>query len=199
MTTALDVRDGDIIATQGFRCRVSGVRHIECDPDGGMIGLWHEESTGERVARYTLHSEPNAEYPRPLPTGYEGMNSGGNRRAGVTIFQPAFDVVPASEWLDWLLYDRGELVWSQAWQLRRGSQVFTVRAVPGRFSLECETWCDPPRQPEEDFYPLPIGVYRSLAAAIDAAGRYLYAPEVVRPAPVPALVLCVLSCDEIPF
>jgi hypothetical protein len=70
--TALDVREGNVIYTEGYRCRVSDVS-IVADP----------YRFGEFVARYTLTSEPDAEHPRTLPPGYEGMRSGGNHRATV--------------------------------------------------------------------------------------------------------------------
>lgn len=68
--SALDVKDGDIIRTSGYRCRVSNVQHIE--------------HNGEKIARYTLHSAPLSGE-RKLPPGFEGMRSGGNALAGVYI------------------------------------------------------------------------------------------------------------------
>lgn len=73
MTSALDVKNGDVLNMYGHRVRVSNVEHFETER-----GL---------TARYKLTSEPNAEYPKPLPPGYEGMQSGGNRLAAVGILE----------------------------------------------------------------------------------------------------------------
>lgn len=67
--TALEVKDGDIITTEGFRCRVSDVEHYE----------------NGTVARYTLHSAPSDWRPRCLPAAYEGMRSGGNCQRIITL------------------------------------------------------------------------------------------------------------------
>ncbi len=74
--TALDVVDGDIIYNCGYRCRVTNVEHYPDNP--------HLTGRGP-TARYTLTSEPTEYSPRTLPQTYEGMTSGGNSLADVTI------------------------------------------------------------------------------------------------------------------
>lgn len=63
----LDVNVGDILYVRGYRVVASEVGR--------------EEKT---VARYTLHSAPNEAMPKRLPTGYEGMRSGGNQWVDLT-------------------------------------------------------------------------------------------------------------------
>lgn len=75
MATPLDVRENDIVIHMGYRCRATNVRHI---PEEQFTST---PAGSGPVARYTLTSEPNADYPKPLPVGYEGMTSGGNRLA----------------------------------------------------------------------------------------------------------------------
>ncbi len=87
--TALDVCDGDVIVETGYLVRVSDcvcyVRNYLRALTGGEFAKY-ETSPGNThtlpVARYKLHSIPGEQ---PLPTGYEGMNAGGNKFAGVTI------------------------------------------------------------------------------------------------------------------
>lgn len=71
--TPPDVKENDIIATQGFRCVATQVSHYE--------------ENGKTVARYTLHSAPSERMPHELPHGYEGMRSGGNDLASVWILE----------------------------------------------------------------------------------------------------------------
>lgn len=77
--TAMDVKEGDIVISQGYRCRASNVKHYRAD-EGGMAG-------DLPYARYTLHSEPDKDYPNRLPGGYEGGCYGGNKRVGVGILR----------------------------------------------------------------------------------------------------------------
>jgi hypothetical protein len=70
--TALDVVEGDVIYMSGYRCRVSDVK---------LYPATGNQTTD--VARYTLRSEPDARSGKRLPTGYEGMRSGGNHLARV--------------------------------------------------------------------------------------------------------------------
>ncbi len=75
--TALEVKDGDIVIMGGCRCRVSDVKHYEQDPK--------RFEPGSKVARYTLTSEPNEQWPKKLPTGYNGEKYGGNKLMQVLI------------------------------------------------------------------------------------------------------------------
>lgn len=78
--TALDVTEGDIVIKAGCRCRATNVRQF--DPTAGVL---HPASNNGPVARYTLTSEPNAEWPNRLPGGYDGGTYGGNKNMGVLI------------------------------------------------------------------------------------------------------------------
>jgi len=72
-TTALDVKNGDVIYLWGCRCEVSNVQWYNRDEMGRPC---------EPFQQYTLHS---ADGDLRLPAGYEGMTSGGNRWAYVDI------------------------------------------------------------------------------------------------------------------
>jgi len=78
--TAVDVKEGSILIKHGFRCRASNVRHL---PESQFSGV--AKTPEGVVARYTLTSEPNADYPRQLPLPYEGGTYGGNSQAVVCI------------------------------------------------------------------------------------------------------------------
>lgn len=65
--SALEVKEGDIVYTNGFRCVVSNVI----------------QENG--VARYTLNSAPSRVHNQRLPRTYEGMRSGGNELAKVAV------------------------------------------------------------------------------------------------------------------
>ncbi len=72
--TALDVKEGDIILAAGqYRCTATEVKFLT-DPDDN-----------HPFARYIMHSTPTPTFPRLLPRGYEGMTSGGNKKATVLI------------------------------------------------------------------------------------------------------------------
>ncbi len=64
---ATEVRNGDIIFTNGYRCRANDCQDFTTD---GIV-----------TRRFTLTSEPDAINTDRLPVGYEGGNYGGNSRA----------------------------------------------------------------------------------------------------------------------
>lgn len=79
--TALEVVEGDIVISMGYRCRASNVRHIAED---AFVVDAHAKRNGP-VARYTLTSEPSDQRPDRLPPGYEGYTSGGNKLFTVCV------------------------------------------------------------------------------------------------------------------
>ena len=61
--TPLEVQHGDILIVQGYRvCATNPRSYPEFE-----------------ACYYVLNSDPTAHRPQPLPRGYEGMGSGGNR------------------------------------------------------------------------------------------------------------------------
>lgn len=74
--TALDVCEGDIVFNHGYRCIASDVI---CHLKGAITEL--------PTSRYTLHSAPDESNPQLLPTGYNGMRSGGNRNVWISIIR----------------------------------------------------------------------------------------------------------------
>ncbi len=88
--TPLDVQNGDIILTDGYRGVASNVRHYRPE-EFGMCPQFE----GEMIARYTLNSAPGDGY-LGLPLGFGGGCFGGNQRASVAILVKV-DILEACE------------------------------------------------------------------------------------------------------
>lgn len=69
--TAIDVAEGNTILMGGYRCKATNVRHYF--------------DNGEKYARYELTSNPNPYHAAALPSGFEGMTSGGNASVEIWI------------------------------------------------------------------------------------------------------------------
>lgn len=82
--TAPELKDGDVVIFYGSRCRVSNFKLI---PEEVFNAITRSGSGEGPVARYTLTSEPNEQYPTPLPGGYNGGTYGGNKLYTVCVEQ----------------------------------------------------------------------------------------------------------------
>jgi len=67
--TAMDLKDGDVTYLQGYRCRVSNVKHYPATETFSKLP----------VARYTLTNEPDELHSQRMHPAYDKQTYGGNR------------------------------------------------------------------------------------------------------------------------